>query len=107
MAEIKEAAMPGWGKVLSYALPAAGGIGLGAALPKLLGGGKKTPSFSEEEKREFTRHGIDPNALNFYQTLGNLMRGLRMQQQFREMALAGGTLTPPPAQQGAGLSQFA
>lgn len=106
MAEIKEAAMPGWGKVLSYALPAAGGIGLGAALPHLVGK-KKQPDFSEEEKREFTRHGIDPKALNFYQTLGNLMRGLRMQQQFREMALAGGTLTPPPAQQGGGLSQFA
>ena len=106
MAEIKEA-MPGWGKVLSYALPAAGGVGLGAALPSLLGK-KKTSKFSEEEKREFARHGIDPKALNFYQTLGNLMRGMRMQQNFMSMATRGGTMAPPPKEpEGAGLDQFA
>lgn len=106
MAEIKEA-MPGWARVLSYALPLAGGAGLGAALPSLLKS-RQRPDFSEEERREFARHGIDPKALNFYQTLGNLMRGMRMQQQFREMALGGGTLAPPlREEQAPGLAQFA
>ena len=99
--------MPGWGRVLSYALPAAGGAGLGAALPSLLGK-KAAPKFSEEEKREFARHGIDPTALNFYQTLGNLMRGMRSQQQFMNMALRGGTLKPPPEEPADdGLEQYA
>jgi hypothetical protein len=105
MAQIKEA-MPGWGKVLSYALPAAGGVGLGAALPSLLK--KKTPTFSEEEKQQFARHGIDPKSLGFYRTLGNLMKGMRMQQQFLDMALKGGTVAPPPAEsENAGLEQYA
>lgn len=108
MAEIKEA-MPGWGKVLSYALPTAAGVGAGAALPGLLR--KQKPNFSEEEKREFARHGIDPGALGFYRTLGNLMRGMKMQRQFMELAMQGRPSELPVETRGVGgmnqLGQYA
>lgn len=107
MAQFKEA-MPGWGKVLAHALPVAGGVGLGAALPSLMDKKKPEPKFNEEEKREFARHGIDPKALNFYQTLGNLMRGMRMQQNFMQTATRGGTMAPPPEEpENTGLDQYA
>jgi hypothetical protein len=85
--ETKEAVLPGWARALSYAAPLAGGAALGATLPAVLR--QKEPEFSSEEQREFTRHGIDPKTLGFYKTLGGLMRGLRMQRQFMEMAMQG------------------
>jgi hypothetical protein len=84
--------LAGIGKVLKYALPAAaGGIAAGYGAPKAYSAltAKKPDKFSESEKRMFARHGIDPNALNFYQTMGNLVRGMKMQRQFMEMAMGG------------------
>ena len=95
---MEKIALGGLGKALL-----AGGAGVGAGLagshyiPKLFEK-EKAPTFSEEEKRMFARHGIDPKALGFYQTLGNLMRGMKMQRQFMEMALGGNALALPGAE---------
>jgi hypothetical protein len=90
-------ALGGLGKALSYGLPIAGGLAAGAALPKLFAKKPDEPTFDEGEKRLFARHGIDPKALGFYKTLGNLMRGMKMQRQFMEMAIGG----QPPEMPGA------
>ena len=107
---MEKVALGGLGKALQYGLPAAGGALAATQLPKLFAKKPDAPTFSEEEKRLFARHGIDPKALNFYKTLGNLMRGMRMQNQFMEMAMQGSPMTlgedqQPPQQPR--LSQYA
>lgn len=85
---MEKIALGGFGKVLALAGAGAAGYGI----PKLynkFAGGQKPDTFDEEEKRLFARHGIDPKALGFYKTLGNLMRGMKMQNQFMEMAMQG------------------
>ena len=45
--------------------------------------------FSEQERRQFARHGLDPDRLKFLRTLGAYRQGMNLDRKLFEQALAG------------------
>jgi len=45
--------------------------------------------FSEKERRQFARHGLDPERLKFLRTLGAYRQGMNLDRKLFEQALAG------------------
>lgn len=112
--------MPGWGRALAIAAPAAAGgalvagggdnrAQLAAMLKKLRAArsqfaGSEETAFSPFEQRMFTRHGLDPKRLQFMKTLGKFRSGMELESELLNKALSG---QAEPEAPGGALEQYA
>ena len=49
----------------------------------------EAPAFSPFEHRQFTRLGMDPGRLNFFQTLAGLRKGMGLESELLDRAMSG------------------
>lgn len=105
--------LPGWGRALTIAAPAAaGGAMLAggddnraqlASLLRALSASRRrlaeyegTP-FAPGEQRMFARHGLDPQRLRFLKTLGGFRKGMELESRLLDEALGGQSSPVAPA----------
>lgn len=97
--------LPGWGRALAIAAPAAAGgaylAGGGnnkeqiAALLRQLYlmrqrlHGYESSAFAPHEARMFARHGLDPRRLSFLKTLSGFRKGMELENKLLDEALGG------------------